>query len=157
MSLSYNFLQNKNNPSILLGILLIGYLYLDTPLPFNLVLEKMSLLVTILLAVFVTCYLCINLNVYVAIIFLIVAYEVIRKSMKQNPKNINKKVRFYGNSQSNSTVISEKLKESNTLEQEMVSKMVPTIKRDEPNPTPRYQALLPDLTGTAPIDYDGML
>lgn len=157
MTLSYNFLQNKNIGSIMLGILLLGYLYLDTPIPFNLVLEKISLLVTIILVICLTCYLCINVNVYLAIIFLIVAYEVIRKSMKQNPKNINKKVRFYGNSESNSTVISEKLKESNTLEEEMVNKMVPLIKRDPPNPTPRYQALLPDLTGTAPIDYDGML
>ena len=57
MTLSYNFLQNKNIASIMLGILLIGYLYLDTPIPFNIVLEKMSLLVTILLVIFVTCYL----------------------------------------------------------------------------------------------------
>lgn len=157
MSLSLNFLQNKENRSIAVAILLMGYLYLDTPVPFNILLERGSLVASILVVLYIMYLLSTNLNLYVAIIFAIVSYEVIRKCMKQDPKNLNKNVRFYDNLTSNSDiVISEKLKESTTLEQEMVENMVPLVTPDS-SPTPRYQAVLSNVDGTAPVDYDGML
>ena len=49
-------------------------------------------------------------------------------------------------------VISERLKESDTLEQEMVKNMIPITDQHFVPESPRYQALLPDLCGASQID-----
>jgi len=154
----YNLFKNKDIYPVSIGILLLGYLYLETPLPFNMVLQNSSLAVSILIALLIVYYLYLNVNVYVAIIFIIVAYEIIRKSMKQDPKYLNKDVNFYNKFNSNTNnVISNKLKDSDTLEQEIVNTMVPTINHNTSTPTPKYQSVLTNINGTAPVDYDGML
>ena len=152
MITSGKLLKNKDSIPIMIGILLIGYLYLDTPLPFNLKLGNISLLITILFAVCITYFLFVNVNIFVAIIFVLVTYEILRKSANVNKKNIDKKVKFYNSPPNSSSIISDKLKESNTLEQEMVSQMVPPVTKNTLLPTPRYQATLPTFTGASLLE-----
>ena len=145
---------NKNVLPVLLGVLLLVYLYLDTPLPFVLILKNLSLWVAILVSLVVVCYLFKKVNIFVAIIFAIVAFEVIKKSiMSQDPNNLNKNMQYYNNLKpSSNVVLSDRLKESNTLEQEMVENMVPSVEQEQVPVSARYQALLPDLAGTSPLD-----
>ena len=146
-------LQNKNGFPVLLGVLMLVYLYLGTPLPTNFVLDKVTLFLALFVAVILVCYLFNNVNIYVAIIFVIVAFEIINKSLTPNPSNINKDVRYYSNTKSNTNVIlSDKLKDSNTLEQEIVDKMVTITKQNTPGQSPRYQPLLADSAGSSKIE-----
>jgi len=154
---SNKLLQNKDFVNTLMGLLLMSYLYLDTPFPINVKLGKVSLVASVLLALYLSYYLFKNVNVFVAILFVLVAYEVIKKSAMVDSNNINKNTKFYNSPPTSENIISDKLKNSYTLEQEMVDKMVPVVKHAPKLLSPRYQALLPDLTGTASIDDDGLL
>lgn len=149
-----NFFQSKNFLSSLLGVLLLVYLYFDTPLPFLVILKSYSLVLASLISLVIFCYLMKKLNIFVAIIFAIVAYEIIKKSTIITDLNsINKEVLYYNNSKpSSNMVISERLKESDTLEQEMVKNMIPITDQHFVPESPRYQALLPDLSGASQID-----
>ena len=79
-----NFFQSKNFLSSLLGVLLLVYLYFDTPLPFLLILKSYSLVLASLISLVIFCYLMKKLNIFVAIIFAIVAYEIIKKIYNHN-------------------------------------------------------------------------
>ena len=73
--------------------------------------------------------------------------------MTGSPNNLNKNVQYYNNLKpSSNVVISDRLKESDTLEQEMVENMVPVVDQQAVSESPRYQALLPDLAGTSQLD-----
>lgn len=148
--------KNKDVLPVLLGVLLLVYLYLDTPLPFVLILRNISLWVAIFVSLVGSCYLSKKVNLFVALIFAMVAFEVIRKSMdSRNPNNLNKDVQYYNNLKpSNSDiVISDRLKESDTLEQDMVENMMPSVDQQLATPvSARYQALLPDLGGASQLD-----
>lgn len=155
MSVLNNLFQNKNVLPVLLGVLLLVYLYLDTPLPFVLMLNNFSLLVAILVSLVVVCYLCKKTNVFVAIIFALVAFEVIKKSINpSDPNNLNRNVQYYDNLNpaNSNVVISDRLKKSNTLEQEMVENMIPEVEQEQAPVSARYQALLPDLGGASQLD-----
>ena len=153
MALINSFLQKKNTQAILIGVLLIVYLYFDTPLPFHLVLQKLYLVIAIFVSLIVLTYLCIKVNIFVGIIFAIVAFEVIKKSLRQTPENLDRKVNFYSNTETNSNVvISENLKDSNTLEQEIVKNMASVVSNDPPGQTPRYQPLVADIAGSSQIE-----
>ena len=108
---------------------------------------------SILASLAIVCYLCKTVNIYVAIVFALVAFEVIRKSVKPDLNNLNKKVQYYNNLiPSSDVVISDRLKESNTLEQDIVENMVPVTNKEIVSASPRYQALLPDLAGASTVD-----
>tara|TARA_B100001093_G_C26770257_1_gene989810 strand:+ start:1008 stop:1469 length:462 start_codon:yes stop_codon:yes gene_type:complete len=149
-----NFFQGKNLIASILGVLLLVYLYFDTPLPFLIILKSYSLFLVSLLSLVIFCYLMKNLNIFVAIIFAIVAFEVIKKStIIGDLNNVSKELQYYDNSKSFSNiVISERLKDSDTLEQEIVKNMVPISQPHFIPESPRYQALLPDLAGTSQVD-----
>ena len=153
MAISNKFLQ-KNMLPVLLGILLMMYLYLGTPLPTNLVLHNFTLVVAILVSVVLFGFLSTKVNLVVAIVFAIVAFEVIRKSLKPNLNNISKDVKYYETTKSNTNVvISQKLKDSsNTLEQEMVDKMIIVTKQNTPGQSARYQPLIADSAGSSQIE-----
>jgi hypothetical protein len=153
MAISNKFLH-KNTLPILLSVLLMTYLYLGTPLPINLVLQDFTLIVAILVSIVLFGFLSTKVNLVVAIVFAIVSYEVIRKSLKPDLNNISKDVKYYENTKSNSiVVISDKLKDtSSTLEQEMVDKMIIVTKQDTPGQTARYQPLVADSAGSSQIE-----
>ncbi len=147
------FLQNKNALPLLIGVLLLAYLYLDTPVPVNLVLDNISLVIAVLITVIIFSCLCIKVNIFVAIIFALVVCEIIRKSLKPNLNKINKNIKYYEKTNSNSNVIlSNKLKDSNTLEQEIVNRMVTVVRNDTPRQTPRYQPLLANSAGSSQVE-----
>jgi hypothetical protein len=154
---SIKLLKNKDLVNCLIGLLLMSYLYLDTPFPMGIKLGKLPLVVCVLLALYLSYYLFKNVNIFISILFVLVAYEVIKKSAKVDKNNINKNTKFYNSPPTSENIISEKLKKPYTLEQEMVDKMVPVVKHSPKVLSPRYQALLPDLTGTSSIDHDGLL
>ena len=61
-------------------------------------------------------------------------------------KKVSKNTLYYNNSQPTSKhIISDRLKDPNTLEQEMVNHMISSSKIDYPSNTARYQPLLPNL------------
>ena len=148
-----NFFQHKNSLHVVLSVLLLAYLYLDTPLPIVLILHKFSLGLSILVSLVVVCYLCKKVNVFVAIIFALVAFEVIRKSMNPDLQNLNKNVQYYNNLKSSSNVvISDRLKESASLEEELVENMIPVVNQQLVPESPRYQSVIPDLGGATQLD-----
>lgn len=66
-----------------------------------------------------------------------------------NYDNIN----YYNNLDNTSkAVISEKLKNSNTLEQEMVYNMMESTVSEHPRLSPRYHPLLPNVAGAAMVE-----
>ena len=152
MVLSKKILQNKNGFSLLLGISLMTYLYLGTPVPANIVLQNISLILSIVVAVLAFCYLCAKVNIFVAIIFALVAFEIIRKSLKPDLDNIDKDIQYYNNIGSNPDVLSDKLKTSNTLEQEIVANMASAPGNNPPGQPPRYQPLLADSAGSSQVE-----
>ena len=54
--------------------------------------------------------------------------------------------------ESTDNVISERLKDPNTLEQEMVDNMYETTSSEHPRLTPRYQPLLPNMAGASLVE-----
>ena len=69
-----------------------------------------------------------------------------------NLHNINT-IQDYTNSiQGSNNVISERLKDPNTLEQEMIDNMYQTTSSEHPRLSPRYQPLLPNMAGASIIE-----
>ena len=145
-------LQNKNIFSLLFGLLLIIYLYLGTPVPANIMLNNIVLIFAVLISAGIVIFLSSKVNIFVGIIFALVAFEVIRKSLTPNLDNIDKNIQYYNNSTSNADVVlSDKLKKSNTLEQEMVSNME-SIVGNNIGQSPRYQPILADTIGVSNLE-----
>ena len=70
-----------------------------------------------------------------------------------NLRNLNKNVKYYNNLNSTpNVVISDRLKDPNTLEQEMVNNMIQTTKIDAPRLSPRYHPLLPNSAGASIVE-----
>ena len=91
-------------------------------------------------------YFWLSVLVTILVACLIVEYAA---SSPRNLKNIN----YYNNSQpSPNAVISEKLKDPNTLEQEMVNTMHATTNINQPRLSPRYRPLLPNSAGASLVD-----
>ena len=73
--------------------------------------------------------------------------------LKPNLRNLNRSANYYNSSNVNSNVvISDRLKDPNTLEQEMVNKMITNTKMDHPKLTPRYHPLLPNSAGATLVE-----
>jgi len=145
-------LQHKNIFSLLFGLLLIIYLYLGTPVPANIMLNNIVLIIAIIISVVITIFLSSKVNIFVGIIFALVAFEVIRKSLTPNLSNIDKNIQYYNNSTSNADVVlSDKLKKTNTLEQEMVSNMESVVGNNI-GQSPRYQPILADTIGVSNLE-----
>ena len=67
--------------------------------------------------------------------------------------NHNQNVRYYDSVKPTSkVVISDKLQDPNTLEQEMVNTMKATTSTYQPQLTPRYRPLLPNSAGASLVD-----
>ena len=146
-------LQNKNIFSLLFGLLLIIYLYLGTPVPANIMLNNIVLMFAVLISVGIVIFLSSKVNIFVGIIFALVAFEVIRKSLTPNLDNIDKNIQYYNNNSTSNAdvVLSDKLKKSNTLEQEMVSNME-SIVSNNIGQSPRYQPILADTVGVSNLE-----
>lgn len=83
----------------------------------------------------------------------LLGYFLIMEYTKPDLHNLNKTVNYYNNSiPMSETVISEKLKDPNTLEQEMINNMVTTTKTNHPQLTPRYHPLLPNSAGSSLVE-----
>lgn len=153
MAKSKNLLQNKNTLSLFLGAVLMVYLYLGTPVPAVIILQNVSLILAVIVAVVIFCSLFMNVNIFIAILFALVAFEVIRKSLKPNLSNIDKTIQYYNNTESNAdVVISDKLKVLNTLEQNMVANMEAVSGNNHLSQTPTYQPLLAESAGSSQLE-----
>ena len=141
--------------SVMISIVLLIYLYLDTPVPARLMLNNYYLLLAIVVIVFVFYHLLNKVNIFVALLFALVAFEVVRKSMKPDEYYIDKRIAYYDNGSSTSdNIISPKLMNHNmTLEQEMVVLMNQVgLANSHPRTSPRYQPIVANLAGSAMID-----
>lgn len=154
MVLSTKLLQNKNTISLLLGAVLIIYLYLGTPVPTNLIIQNFQVIISVVFFTIIFCCLYTNINIFVAIIFALVAFEVIRKSLKLNLNNLDKNIQYYNNVLNKNIVISNKLKKHDTLEQDMVNKMKLIVGSNYLNTISRYQPVLANSVESSQIEYN---
>lgn len=141
--------------SVMISIILLIYLYLDTPVPARLILNNYFLLLAIVVILFIFYYLFNKVNIFVALLFALVAFEIVRKSMKPDQYYINKNITFYDNlSPTSDKIISQKLTNQDiTLEQEMVTLMNQVnVANDYPRSSPRYQPIVANLAGSAQLD-----
>jgi len=84
---------------------------------------------------------------------LVLAICLMMEYRKPNLRNLNKNVKYYDNlTPTSEVVISDKLKDQNTLEQEMVNYMIETTKQEHPQLTPRYHPLLPNSAGASLVE-----
>jgi hypothetical protein len=152
MVLSTKLLQNKNNASLLLGAILIIYLYLGTPVPANLILQNFQLVISVVFFTVIFSCLYTKVNIFVAIIFALVAFEVIRKSLKPDLNNLDKNIQYYNNIPNKNIVISNKLKNSDSLEQEMVNNMKSIVGFNYLNSIPKYKPVLSNSVKSSQIE-----
>ena len=141
--------------AIIVSIVLLIYLYLDTPVPARLMLNNYFLLLAIVVIVFIFYYLLNKVNVFVALLFALVAFEVVRKSMKPDEYYIDKRIQYYDAMSSTSdAIISQKLTNQEiTLEQEMVNLMNQVgVANEHPRTSPRYQPIVANLAGSSQLD-----
>ena len=72
---------------------------------------------------------------------------------KPNLHNLNRDATYYDESElSSDVVISNKLKRSDTLEQDVVDDMVSSTQMDYPRSSPRYHPLLPNAAGSTLVE-----
>ena len=149
MDLGKIFSRNKNLLSVILGIILIGYLYLEVPIPLVHIFNDTTLFIIILLFFIFLAFIFNKVHIIVILLAIIVLYEIIKK-YKTNSKEESKKTVF---SQKKNTgkEISTMLNDKVTLEETIVQNMVPIVKHAPPHPTPRYQGITGDLSQTSPI------
>ena len=144
MNLGKIFSRNKNFLSVILGILLVGYLYLEVPIPLVHILGDISLFFVIIFFLIIISFLFDKVHIVIVIFLIIVMYEIIKKYKKGNKQTIKKNQNYYPKTDP-SQVISGNLKEKTTLEETVVENMVPVVKHAPPQPTPRYQGITSEL------------
>ena len=113
------------------------------------------LLLAIVVIIFIFYQLLNNVNVFVALLFALVAFEIVRKSMKPDEYYIDKNITYYDNMSSTSEkIISPKLTNYEvTLEQEMVNLMNDvSVANNHPRTSPRYQPIMSNLAGSSQLD-----
>jgi len=69
-----------------------------------------------------------------------------------NNEKINKDIKYYDNNIHIDKVLSDRLKKSGTLEEELVNGMKVNFYKTSNGESPRYQPILPSLEGTSNID-----
>ena len=69
-----------------------------------------------------------------------------------NNEKINKDIKYYHNNIHIDKVLSDRLKKSGTLEEELVNGMKVNFYKTSNGESPRYQPILPSLEGTSNID-----
>ena len=146
---SNKILLKNDKLTMLIGLALVVYLYLDTPVPSQLMLNNYYLFIVILISGYGFYYLVNNVNMFVGLLFALVSFQIIRKSLTPELKNIDKKLLYYDDMKSTADrVISSKLKKSNTLEQEMVNLMKQTeIEEDYPQISAKYKPVTSKIEG----------
>ena len=78
---------------------------------------------------------------------------IISQSLQPNLHNLNKNDVYYNNLKPTSeVVISNRLKDSDTLEEDIVNNMAVSIKEEHPRVTPRYHPLLPNSAGASLVE-----
>ena len=153
MNVLKNLNLKKNQSQIIVGLMMLVYLYLDTPVPAKLMLNNYLLFLAVFIVGIVGYHLVNHVSIYIAILFIIIAFEVVRKSAEPNLHKIDKKITYYDNMTSTSEkVISDKLKEDDNLEQDMVTLMkIPKVTNSIPRTSPRYQPIAPNLAGSSQL------
>lgn len=74
------------------------------------------------------------------------------KNETSNNKNIDKDLKYYDNNIHIDKVLSDSLKKSGTLEEELVNSMKINYYKNSNSDSARYQPILPSLEGTSNID-----
>ena len=156
MNLNKKFSDNKNLFCVILGLLLVTYLYLETPVPINVILNDTLLGIVVLCSIILGYYLIAHVNVFIGIIFIIIAYEIIRKINDNRNGNGNgnwdmSNKKQYHSSTNSKSIIPPNLKQGVTLEENIVDSMNTInnhmIQQEEQN----YKPVLPDLSSASDI------
>ena len=154
MNLNKSFSDNKNLFCVILGLLLITYLYLETPVPINVILNDTLLGLVVLCLIIIAYYLIAHVNVFVGIIFIIIAYEIVRKvnnnRIEDGSLDMSNKKKYHSSTNVKS-IISPNLKSDVTLEENIVNSMEShnnqIVNLDDSN----YKPILPDLSSTSDL------
>jgi len=150
MKFSQKFSDNKNLLYLILGLLLLVYLYLETPVPLNMIIND-TLLTIISIVLIVVSYLLISkVNIFVGLLFIIIAFELLRKLIGNKPMPID---RLSVKTTETDLKINgaNGLKKEYTLEESIVTTMNNSKNNHQEMDDPEYQPQLPDLTSTSDI------
>ncbi len=94
-----------------------------------------------------------NKHFWSLVLALILGYCLITEYKKPTPIIINKPIKNYSNVKSTcKNTVSKEPKNTTTLEQEMVNKMVTTSQMNHKKVTPSYHPLLPNSAGASLVD-----
>ena len=84
MNVLKNLNLKKNQSQIIVGLMMLVYLYLDTPVPAKLMLNNNLLFLAVFIVGIVGYHLVNHVSIYIAVLFIIIAFEVVRKSAEPN-------------------------------------------------------------------------
>jgi len=150
-----NHLNKNTLSSVVVGSIMLVYLYLDTPLPFTVVLGDFTFIILTIVTLIASCFIYQLTNIFVAVIYLVVLYELIKKVKLNNINIINNRnspaTKNYYNKENPEVVISNNFDKSISLEEEMVNNILPSHSHSTLNRTDRVQPLLPDLSQSLEI------
>ena len=94
-----------------------------------------------------------NKHFWSLVLVILLGFCLITEYKKPTPIIINKPIKSYSNLKATpKNGISQKPKNTTTLEQDMVNKMITTSKMNHPKVTPSYHPLLPNSAGASLVD-----
>ena len=150
MNLNKKFSENKNLLYVILGVLLVIYLYLETPVPINLILNDTLLMVVVICFIIVSYFLITKLNIFVGLLFIIIAFEILRKiSFNQNGNF--ERLKTYTSESNLKSLGHSNLKKAYTLEEKIVNTMNNSNNNNGQMESAEYKPLLPDLSSTSTL------
>ena len=150
MKFNQKFSDKKNLLYLILGLLLLVYLYLETPIPLNMILNDTLLTIVIIILIVVSYLLISKINIFVGLLFMIIAFEILRKLINNKTMPID---RLTVKTTETDLKINgaNGLKQDYTLEESIVTIMNNSKNNHQEMDDPEYQPKLPDLTSTSSI------
>lgn len=145
-------IRSEKRHQLLLGIVFVLYILLNVQTP-KMIAGLVNNLVGNVVIILVALTILMNSHPVVGVLGLVVAYELIRRSgVSDGTYNTN-----YLTTEKAKSVDFAKFNDFPvTLEEEVVSKMAPVIRNDDP-PHSEYTPVLDDLHDAAGIDYEGVI
>lgn len=137
-------LKKENAGEVILAVLLVIYLIMgyNTPQP---VAELIDSLIGKILLFIIIAYMFLNCNAVLAVLFLFVTFDLIRRSSSSSQMTSTVAKKYQPSEKNKSAQFTALNQFPYTLEQEVITKMVPTFNPGNSLSTPSYKPILEDL------------
>ena len=150
----YDLIKAEKRHQLILAVILTLYILIQTKTPVTIA-EYVDTPIGNVIVAMVAISTFYYSNPIVGVLGLIAAYELVNRSKLASGNAYKRLI----SSESSKFKYMKKLNEDKrvvTLEEEMVEKMAPLVKNDEPSNS-NYKPILDSLHDAAPIDYDGVV